>query len=164
MFSLYMLQHVQFVYVATCSVCVCCNMFSLCMLQHVQFVYVATCSVCVCCNMFSLCMLQHVQFAYVATCSVCHFIIPVHWVTVSCSGDWGIMTGTGCGRKRPWPDRGIIPLYDWRVWGKSVKIINKGHYGKQRDIGFSRSIDLYYGQPVIWKSVVILKRHTGLLS
>jgi hypothetical protein len=44
-------------------------------------------------------------------------------------GEWGIMTGKGCGRKRPWPDRGIIALQDWRASGKSVIIINKGHYG-----------------------------------
>jgi hypothetical protein len=42
----------------------------------------------------------------------------------------GIMTGKGCGRKRPWPERGIIALYDWRASRKSAKIINNGHYGK----------------------------------
>jgi hypothetical protein len=45
-------------------------------------------------------------------------------------GDWGIMNGRGCGRKRPWSDRGVLALYSWRASGKSAMIMNKGHYGK----------------------------------
>jgi hypothetical protein len=53
--------------------------------------------------------------------SMCNFSLLT--VTVSMfrlystgrDGDWG------CGRKRPWPERGIIALYDWRASGKLPK-------------------------------------------
>jgi len=79
--------------------------------------------------------------------SLCQFTDSNCW-HVQRDGDWGIMNGRGCGRKRSWPDGAITALYDWRASGKCVKMINKGHYDKS----------------VIWKSLVTLKWLTRLLS